>query len=277
MSLNRVNENYVLDKINACYNQNSQSRGGACENFAGNLKEKAENKETKETAQQSAPENKGTLQVDYRLGKLASELLLLKSGRVEMHAYLETSVRHISYSESDHVKVCVQAGYTLKAQVKMEEHKVYIEQKNEDGTYQAYEVNPLKVSENTEDPIEQMALEAWEIARESCNNGMFTEIGEGRIPGALEEKDSSEKAEDVTFAEMVEQFEAFVEKRIKEGPPKIQIGSAEFTEDEWKRLLKRLDKDIDAYKEELRERVRRQKEKEARNAKIRQTENETEV
>lgn len=36
-------------------------------------------------------------------------------------------VRHISYSESDHVKVCVQEGYTLKAQVKMEEHKVYIE------------------------------------------------------------------------------------------------------------------------------------------------------
>lgn len=248
MALNSVNGNHLLDKINGCYNQNSKSKGSAYENFMGNLKEKAEKKETQEITEQAAAESKNTLQIDYRSGKLASELLLQKSGRVEMHAYMETTVRHISYEESDHVRVCVAEGYTLKAQVDMDEHKVYIEQKNEDGTYQAYEVNPLKVSEGTQNPVEQMALEAWEMARELHNDGMFTELEE-------------EKA--VTFSEMVEQFEAFVEKRIKEGPPKIQIGGAEFTEEEWKRLLKKIDKDIDAYKEELRERVRRQQEKEA--------------
>ncbi|MBO5302823.1 MAG: hypothetical protein J6A92_02125 [Lachnospiraceae bacterium] len=256
MAVNSVNGNHLLEKIGNCHSRNSKSKGNAYENFMGNLKEKAQEKEAQQAIQQSTAESINALQLDYRSGKLASELLLQKSGRVEMHAYIETAVRHISYAESDKVKVCTVEGYTLKAQVDADEHMVYIEQKNEDGTCQAYEVNPLKISENTKNPIEQMALEAWDIAKDLHNDGMFTEMDETKPADA-----STEKA--VTFSEMVDKFEEFVEKRMEEGPPKIQIGGSEFTEDEWERLLKRIDKDIDAYKEELRERVRRQQEKEA--------------
>ena len=61
---------------------------------------------------------------------------------------------------------------------------------------------------------------------------------------------------------MLEEFHEFVKKRLKEGPPKIQIGGAEFSEEEWEKLMKRIDREIDAYKAELRERIRKDQEKE---------------
>lgn len=250
MSLNSVSGKTFLEKINGNYNKSKWSQESAYDSFAGNLMEKAK-REVEENLQERVLDNRATTRIDYRSGKVATELLLQKTGRVEMDAVMEVSVRHISYSESDQVKTCVEEGYTLKAKVEVDEHKVYIEQKNEDGTYQAYEVNPLKVSKDSKNPIEQMAVETWETARELLNDGMFTPI----------DNDASD-TEEVTFSEMVDQFEEFVEKKIKEGSPKIQIGGAEFTEEEWERLLKRIDKDIDAYKEELRERIRKQQEEE---------------
>ncbi len=265
MSLNSVSQKTFFEKINGQYQKKQKSQENAYDSFAGNLKEKAE-EELEESPQREISENQTTAQIDYRYGKLATELLLQKTGRIEMNAVIESSVRHISYSESDYVKVCAAEGYTLKAQVEMTDHRVYIEQKNEDGTYQAYEVNPLQVSEDTDNPVEQMALEAWELARDLFNDGMFTELDEesvNKTQTAAENAGAAEDEEEVTFAEMVAKFEDFVKQRIKEGPPKIQIGGAEFSEEEWKRLLKKIDKDIDAYKEELRERVRKKQEESA--------------
>lgn len=252
MSLNSVSGNAFLAKINGQYEKNQKSKESAYNSFAGNLEEKTK-KGIEEEAQENVTENQRTTQINYRYGKLATELLLQKTGRVQVHGVMETGVRQISYSESDYVKVCATEGYTLKAQVDMTGHSVYIEQKNEDGTYLAYEVNPLQISKDTDNPVEQMALEAWELTRELVNDGMFTELEEESINGTkpavskAAEEETEENA--VSFEEMVEQFEAFVKQRIKEGPPKIQIGGAEFSEEEWKRLLKKVDKDIDAYKE----------------------------
>ncbi|MBO5372235.1 MAG: hypothetical protein J6A75_05885 [Lachnospiraceae bacterium] len=85
------------------------------------------------------------------------------------------------------------------------------------------------------------------------------------LKGKIDKKTTEESLQEskaVTFSEAVDRYEEFVEQRIKDGPPKIQIGGAAYTNEEWERLLRKMDKDIDAYKEELRERVRRQQEKE---------------
>ncbi len=60
---------------------------------------------------------------------------------------------------------------------------------------------------------------------------------------------------------MLEEFQAFVEKRIKEGPPKILTGGAEFSEEEWERMLEKIDEIIDEFKEELRQRIQKQDDK----------------
>lgn len=69
-------------------------------------------------------------------------------------------VRHMSYEESDHVKIAVTEGYTLKG--KREEGsdaRVYVEAKYDDGRLEAYQVETDRVSENTKQEIERFALE----------------------------------------------------------------------------------------------------------------------
>ena len=69
-------------------------------------------------------------------------------------------VRHMSYEESDLVKIAVTEGYTLKG--KREDGadvRVYVEAKYDDGRQEAYQVEIDRVPENTEHMIEQFALE----------------------------------------------------------------------------------------------------------------------
>lgn len=69
-------------------------------------------------------------------------------------------VRHMSYEESDLVKIAVTDGYTLKG--KREDGadvRVYVEAKYDDGRQEAYQVEIDRVPENTEHMIEQFALE----------------------------------------------------------------------------------------------------------------------
>ena len=84
--------------------------------------------------------------------------------RVSAAAMQETlqavEVRHMSYEESDHVKIAVTEGYTLKG--KREEGsdaRVYVEAKYDDGRLEAYQVETDRVSENTKQEIERFALE----------------------------------------------------------------------------------------------------------------------
>ena len=84
--------------------------------------------------------------------------------RVNAAATQETlqavEVRHMSYEESDHVRIAVTEGYTLKG--KREEGgeaRVYVEAKYEDGRTEAYQVEMDKVPEQTEHVIERFALE----------------------------------------------------------------------------------------------------------------------
>lgn len=252
MSLNSVNgKSYFFEAMNAGAGKSRNLRKDRNDAFSGNLKEMMQETEEHEAEKESGVKNTTSVQVDYQYGRAAASIRLYQNGRVGMGGLLECESRQISYSESDVARAFVTEGYTLKAKVIMEEHLVYIEQVSEDGSSRAYEVNPLKISENTENPIEQIAAEAWEKTREMLNGGVFTEWD--LYAGEPED----ETAEILTFEEMLQDFRDFVEKRLKDGPPKIQTGGSEFSQKEWEQLLKKIDKDIDAYKEELRERIRK--------------------
>lgn len=74
-------------------------------------------------------------------------------------------VRHLSYEESDHVKIAVTEGYTLKGKKEdSADARVYVEAKYDDGRLEAYQVEVDKVSENTKQEIEQFALETMREA-----------------------------------------------------------------------------------------------------------------
>ena len=66
-------------------------------------------------------------------------------------------IRHISYDESDHVKISVADGYALKG--RMDGDRVYVEAKYDDGRLEAYHVDPSKIGEGTQHTIERFAQE----------------------------------------------------------------------------------------------------------------------
>lgn len=250
--MNGVNGKWFSEQMNTGYYSDPKIQESAKAGFSKNLKGMSDQRTEEESGgKQEVLDQKSFNRIDYYYGKTATELMMQWNGSVKMNAVIECGVRYIECSESDYVKSFAAEGYTLKARVEVDMHRVYIEQKNEDGTYQAYEVNPLKVSEDTEDPVEKMAVEAWQKARELFNNGMVTEYNPNQEEGEETEEDL------VSFAKLLEEFHGFVKKRIKEGPPKIPTGGSEFSIEDWEKLMKKIDEDIDAYKAELRERIRK--------------------
>ena len=208
------------------------------EEFAGKLGDKA-GADREEVGRKNS-RGMSAVTVNYRENRVVTEVGILDSGFVNINALIECGVRNISYAKSDHVKLCVTEGYTLKAKVDLSAHKVYIEQKNEDGTVHGYEVNPLKVDKNTKDPIEKMALESWELTRNELNkDGVFQEA----------------EGNELTHGEALLAFYDFIEDRIKNGPPKIATGGAEFSVKDWDRLIENLDRYLEAVREELRQRL----------------------
>ncbi len=141
--------------------------------------------------------------------------------------------RRVTYLESDYVRSCAGQGFALMAQVDVDSRSVYVEQKLENGTVKGYEVSIDEVAQDTTDPIERMALEAWEKK------------------GTGEEKELTELSVEEALAE----FYDFIQDRIKNGPPKYMIGNSEFSVTEWDKLLEDFDDQLDALQEEMRERI----------------------
>lgn len=138
-------------------------------------------------------------------------------------AVVECDVRGISYEESDHVKICIEKGYVYKAQVDREKESVYVEEKDENGSVKGYEVKPEEINEDTENELEAFSLEAWRKALSA--------------------------------------YVDYVQDRIENGPEKFQIGSSEFSIEEWHKLMEKIDKDIDAVKEEQKQRFEKEEAK----------------
>ncbi len=92
-----------------------------------------------------------------RMGVTAGIRVNTSAGREAMQT---AEVRHMSYEESDHVRIAVMEGYTLKGKrEKGADDRVYVEAKYDDGRLEAYQVETTKVSGQTEHLIERFALE----------------------------------------------------------------------------------------------------------------------
>ncbi len=161
-------------------------------------------------------------------------------------------VRAAGSWKSDYAKACVEQGFSLLAKVDVKGRSVYVEQKAEDGSVKGYEVEIDRVDPNTNDPIERMALEAWEKNAAG--------------------KDSTEEAETLTMEEALLQFYEFIEDRIKNGPPKYMIGNSEFSVEEWDKLLEDFDDQLDALREEMRERIAKLREQQTQTETVQELE-----
>lgn len=97
------------------------------------------------------------------MGRIGAASGIRVNAAATQEALQAVEVRHMSYEESDHVRIAVTEGYTLKG--KREEGgdaRVYVEAKYEDGRVEAYQVEMAKVPERTEHIIEQFALETMQ-------------------------------------------------------------------------------------------------------------------
>ncbi len=128
-------------------NRNAGRGEGFQKRFLQNLKDRDEAKQAAADAQ-------------VTVGKIGMKPGIRVSAAATQEAMQAVEVRHMSYEESDHVKIAVTEGYTLKG--KREESadaKVYVEAKYDDGRLEAYQVEINKISANTNQKIEQFALE----------------------------------------------------------------------------------------------------------------------
>ena len=230
MNVNGIGKQNYYEKAKGAKGNPKTSGGGFYESLSENLSERAGAEQNKESA--AVSKSAGTVaNPGFSYHNVASKA-------AEVSAVSECEVRGIVYQESDYMKVYAADGFRLMAQVNVDKRSVYIERKNEDGTVQGYEVDVDKLNKDTTDPVEQAALEAWKKRSEA-------------------EEDDEEK---LTLEEALLQFYEFIEDRIKNGPPKYMIGNSEFSIEEWDKLLEGIDGELDAIKEELRERIEKMKE-----------------
>lgn len=237
MNVNGIGKQTYYENTNKA-KANPREGGGFYERLSQNLNERAGTEKGKEGAAYPASTVTNTA-YPYRNVAAKAETGIsgvAESGNTVVGAVTACAVRGISYRESDQVKVFAKEGFSLMAQVDMEKRSVYIERKNEDGTYLAYEVDVDKLEKDSKDPIEQMAIEAWEKG-----------------------KSEKEEEEELTLAEALQDFYEFVEDRIKNGPPKYLIGNSEFSVAQWDKLMEGVDGQLDAIREDLRERIEQMK------------------
>ncbi len=99
------------------------------------------------------------------MGRIGAAPGIRVNAAVTQEPLQAVEVRHMSYEESDHVRIAVTEGYTLKGKREEgEDARVYVEAKYEDGRVEAYQVDMAKVAGQTEHVIEQFALETMQEA-----------------------------------------------------------------------------------------------------------------
>ncbi len=134
---------------------------GFQESLLQNLKNRDQDKLTitdTDTEARKKTENVG-------VGRIGMKTGIRVNAAAAQGALQAVEVRHMSYEESDHVKIAVTEGYTLKGRKEdSRDARVYVEAKYDDGRLEAYQVEIGKVPENTEQEIERFALETMKEA-----------------------------------------------------------------------------------------------------------------
>lgn len=230
MNVNGIGKQPCYEKTNGVGKNQKNAGGSFSKSLSENLNDRAENGQVKEENTMPASP---FLNTAYPYRNVAPAANLVESSKVGSQAVKACEARCVTYLECDYVRSCAVQGFALMAQVDVDSRSVYVEQKLENGTVKGYEVSIDEVAQDTTDPIERMALEAWEKK------------------GAGEEKELTE----LTVEEALAEFYDFIQDRIKNGPPKYMIGNSEFSVTEWDKLLEDFDDQLDALREEMRERI----------------------
>lgn len=84
----------------------------------------------------------------------------------------------------------------------------------------------------------------------------------GTAEGAARKKYVENNGKDATDENSLGNFYDFIQDRIKNGEPKYAIGASEMSIGDWKKLMDRVDKDIDTIQAEQEERIEKQKQDE---------------
>lgn len=245
MNVNGIGKQPCYEKTNGIGKNRKNAGSSFSKSLSENLNDRAENGPVKEENAMPASPFLNTaypyrnvvpaanVAENGKAGTSEGGTAVARSGKAGSQAVKACAARSVTYSESDYVKSYAAQGFALMAQVDVDGRSVYVEQKLENGTVKGYEVSIDGVAQDTTDPIERMALEAWEKK----------ETGEEK-----------ERAE-LTVEEALAEFYDFIQDRIKNGPPKYMIGNAEFSVEEWDKLLGDFDDQLDAVREEMRERI----------------------
>ncbi len=217
---------------------------------------------TKGQKNDRAAERTTIIDTSYQYQSVTSSVRIQKNGMFNAKAVILCSARNISYAESDYVKTYVEEGFAYKAKVDITGHCIYIEEKQENGTVKGYEVDYDKLEKDTDNPIEQIALEAWKMANRAMQGEkpFFKKVNQEELlpdSNAATQKDAAENKsiEDMTIEEALCSFYDFIQERIKDGPPKYAIGNQEFSVEEWEKLLEGVDEQMDEIREQMREEI----------------------
>ncbi len=137
-----------------------QARAGRAEGFQESLLQNLRYRGQEDTAE---AEN-GTRRTEEPsgVGRISTGPGIRVSSAAFSEAMQAAEVRHMSYEESDNVRIAVTEGYTLKGKIQDGDAQVYVEAKYEDGRLEAYQVDTTKISGETEHVIEKFALETIE-------------------------------------------------------------------------------------------------------------------
>lgn len=157
----------------AYQNKKKTGRGeGFQESLLQNLKYRDQEKQTTTAAETEAKQSVADARNSVKtkaekvgMGRIGAAPDIRVNTAATQETLQAVEVRHMSYEESDHVKIAVTEGYTLKGKREEgRESRVYVEAKYEDGRMEAYQVEMAKVPEQTEHVIERFALETMEKA-----------------------------------------------------------------------------------------------------------------
>lgn len=138
-------------------------KAGRPEGFQESLLQNLKNRDQEKSAAADA-EAKVRTDEQSGVGRIGMTSGVRVNAVMLTEALQSAEVRHMSYEESDHVRIAVTEGYTLKGKIQDEDAQVYVEAKYEDGRLEAYQVDMAKVSGETEHMIERFALETMEEA-----------------------------------------------------------------------------------------------------------------
>lgn len=145
---------------------------GFQESLLQNLKNRDQEMQTVTASETESKQNAADIQIGAKpkaekmsMGRIGAAQGIRVNAAATQETLQAVEVRHMSYEESDHVRIAVTEGYTLKGKREAgAEARVYVEAKYEDGRVEAYQVEMAKVQGQTEHVIERFALETMEEA-----------------------------------------------------------------------------------------------------------------